>query len=516
MTLTGDLKKLGSVALFPSLGRVERRWGQVLRETPQLHAFLEQGKAAGVLLPLSDVARVHGGVVTRANAYFLVRELPLDEVPFHLRVTQKDLERIAVVEDGLGTAHKIERPYLRPVIKGPEMLAGPSRVEVSDLLLFDAGKSSKDDLRNANANGVVKYLHRGETVNYTVSQDRLKQGVPAKRSNIRNRKPYWYSLQTPSTAFSRVVVPEHFDNRFPAPLAAAGDPAVVIDKLFSVAPKRAEHAGRILASLNSLLTWYQIELRGRTQLGQGVLEMKVADWEGLLVASPDLDWSEAEEDFTPLSERDTLSVEMELASEDRLIFDDSYLRLCGVSPSDDMQTAIEREFRALMSERGERARSVLDAKAARAATRAPAASVDAYAGRIAGSMDAFPDPRDFLEPETVTQLVLVGGPADGSLAVGEDLFTQGEVYAGGHLIAAAGDLQSARFVRGALLHDRSMTSVAVPTAQHLVKVMSEWEGAVAEWLGRFNVAAEMALAGLSDDRLRNLIRARALGLLKAE
>lgn len=63
--------------------------------------------------------------------------------------------------------------------------------------------------------------------------------------------------------------------------------AAVIDKLFSIMPTDAAHADLLLCSLSSVLAWYQIELRGRTQLGEGVLEVKVADWEGLLVLNPD-------------------------------------------------------------------------------------------------------------------------------------------------------------------------------------------------------------------------------------
>lgn len=272
----------------------------------------------------------------------------------------------------------------------------------------------------------------------------------------------------------------------------------------------------ILTGLSSLLTWYQIELRGRTQLGQGVLEMKVADWEGVLVANPDLDWSEVGDAFSPLLGRDLAAAADELGREDRLVFDMAYLSLCGAPAAEDTHTSIEREFRALMGERSERALSVADAKTARAANRSRAASVDAYAERIVEAVDSFPDPREFVPPETETVLVLVSGPSDGDLTVGEDLFTQGEVFAGGHRVAAAGDQQSARFVRGVLLHDRGTTAVEVPSAQSLAAVVGAWEEAIAAWQRRFDAAAEQTLSALSDDRLVEQIRARSLALLNAE
>lgn len=146
--------------------------------------------------------------------------------------------------------------------------------------------SSPDELRAARDNDTLAYIRRGETVNYNVSADKLKGGIPAERSNIRVRRPFWYSLNVPDPAAGRLVIPEHFDQRFVATALEQGEQAVVIDKLYVVEPFNADHQPVIAAALNSLLTWYQIELRGRTQLGEGVLEAKIPDLEGLLVLDP--------------------------------------------------------------------------------------------------------------------------------------------------------------------------------------------------------------------------------------
>jgi hypothetical protein len=160
------------------MGRVERRWGQVLREPADLREFLTEARAEGTLVPLADVAKVQGGVVTRANAYFLVRELAFEEIPTRFGITRGDLARVAVVMDGLETLHRIERPYIRPIVKGPEALLGPTEIAVSDKRLFDVQSLSKEQLRKKRANGALAYLRRGETVPYNVSEDRLKGGFP--------------------------------------------------------------------------------------------------------------------------------------------------------------------------------------------------------------------------------------------------------------------------------------------------------------------------------------------------
>ena len=279
------LEDLGQRAVFPPKGQVVKRWGQLLREAPGIREFLKQGVDEGRLVPLHAVADLHGGVVTRANAYFIVREVPFEEIPERFRLTKNDYKSTAVVMDGLGTPAKIERPDLRTVIKGPEALVSPTRVEKNELRLFVVTRS-KDELRKLHANGALAYLERGETVSYRVSKDKLKGGIPAKRSNIRNRKPFWYSLSIPTASLARIVVPEHLDRRCIATLVDGADSSVVIDKLYVIHPNEPADAPLLVASLNSLLTWYQLELRGRTQLGEGVLEAKVPDWQGVLVLNP--------------------------------------------------------------------------------------------------------------------------------------------------------------------------------------------------------------------------------------
>jgi hypothetical protein len=95
--------------------------------------------------------------------------------------------------DGTQTPFKIERESLKSIIKGPDALRTPVEVSVEDQRLFDV-VLSKEDLRKRHANGTLAYLRRGESVPYNVSDDTLKGGIPAQRSNIKNRKPFWYSL----------------------------------------------------------------------------------------------------------------------------------------------------------------------------------------------------------------------------------------------------------------------------------------------------------------------------------
>jgi hypothetical protein len=175
------------------------------------------------------------------------------------------------VTDGLDGLFKIEREFLRPVIKGPEILESAFRVRRSDLRLFNVTEDKKA-LQKRHANGALTYLRRGETTNYKTSSDDLKGGIPAQRSQVKNRKPFWYCLQGTQLPGTRIIFPEHIDKRYVFTLLDADDESVVIDKLYLFEGGKKEDGAFIHAALNSLYTWYQIELRGRSQLGQGVLE----------------------------------------------------------------------------------------------------------------------------------------------------------------------------------------------------------------------------------------------------
>lgn len=143
-------------------------------------------------------------------------------------------------------------------------------------------------------------------MNFKTSEDDLKGGIPFQRSQVKNRKPYWYSLQGEQTPTTRIVFPEHIDRRYVFTLVSKDDDSVVIDKLYLFEPNNENDAQLIHAALNSLLTWYQVELRGRSQLGEGVLELKIPDFAGFLVLNPDK--------ITPKQRRDLLTTFADLAN----------------------------------------------------------------------------------------------------------------------------------------------------------------------------------------------------------
>jgi hypothetical protein len=250
-----------------------------------------------------------------------------------------------------------------------------------------------------------------------------------------------------------------------------------------------------------------------------VLELKIPDYAGLLVANPDhLTAPERKsllEHFAQLSNAGGQSSLTELGTAARHDFDIRYLELCGVAKPEKMLLKLERELRALAGERIERRLSVADAKVSRRKITNVAASIDAYASRIAASIEPHPDPRTFVPEQSDTEAVTIFGDVEGTLEVGAELFNQGEVLAGGLCVARAGSVLAAQFVRGVLLIQPDLTSVDVPRRDALEKCITDWSRESRRWHKRFQTAANKALVGLDDPRTKAAIEQRALRLLHA-
>lgn len=518
MTFANDLDKLASPGAFPQAADPAVRWGQMIRESSEIAEVLRAGLESGKLVPLRALATVSSGVVTRANAYFIVRELPFDGIPKRFRITKRDYGRVTVIMDGLETPFRIEREYLREIAKGPDSLISPVALKRTDARLVDINRS-KEDLRGIRHSDAVAYLKRGETFPYNVSGDKLKGGVPAKRSNIRTRRPYWYTLNAPLVVGPRILVPEHFDKRFVATAVSSENEVVVIDTLYTVTPLNDSFTNAILWSLNSVLGWYQVELRGRTQHGEGVLKVKIPDWRGVLVLNPealaDSDLERLSRLFTPIASSPTLEVADELARPERNRFDAAIALSAGAANPDEFRLLLERELRAAMGERHERSESVSDAKVARSSASKPSASIEAYAARIAASVTPFPDPRVYIASGQHTIPLPIAQPFEGDLTLGDSLFSAGDVLAGDDIVASASGILAAEYVRAALLHDGKLGVVDVPSEPGLDETMSAWKAAVAEWQTTFDVECDKVLKMIADSRMRGEIRNQALRFVHA-
>jgi hypothetical protein len=294
---------------------------------------------------------------------------------------------------------------------------------------------------------------------------------------------------------------------------------VVIDTCYVGKCKDPEQKRFVLLGLNSLVTWYQIELRGRTQHGEGVLKVKIPDFEGILILDPSRLKPEVIDEllllFDPVASRRTLIVNEELEQPDRIAFDTAYLKAMGIPSGklEETRLTIARELREAMAERRIRPESVAELKTQAKPQQRVSRIIDSFAARIVSKLPAYPDPRHNIQPNSSFVDVPIAS-FEGALTVGTGLFESGTVFAGSEPIAVTDFNEQARFLKAVLSIDPYLTSVEVPTTD-IKAVIKSWEQDVAAWSKQFRVAHASIVEQLTDVKLTEAIRARALELAHA-
>ena len=206
------------------------RRGKYIRAPEIFFKIIEKGKEKGIFIPLGKIARVRAGIKTGADEFFY---LTSDKV----------------------TQWKIEKEYLRPVIKSPRLLRklAIDRDDIKHFVLFV--NKDKKDLIGTN---VLKYIEYGE-----------KLGLPH-RATIRRRKP-WYNvgqrdpapLLIPGIYYSRLAV---YYNRAKA---------LTDYDLYEIIPYNAEDVLTLGALLNSTIYAVIIPIWGRGHAGGRSIEIRI-------------------------------------------------------------------------------------------------------------------------------------------------------------------------------------------------------------------------------------------------
>jgi hypothetical protein len=99
-------------------GTLRTSWGAALVEPSAVAQINAQ--AGGKLARLGDIAPARSGIATRVVAYFMVEELTDPALlAQHGLTSRTDRDRLALVRDGRGVEHLIERGALMPMVRRP-------------------------------------------------------------------------------------------------------------------------------------------------------------------------------------------------------------------------------------------------------------------------------------------------------------------------------------------------------------------------------------------------------------
>jgi hypothetical protein len=210
------------------------------------------------LVPLTALAPVQPGIYTGINEFFYL-----------------DAARIA--------AFGIEREFLVPVIRSPRAV---SRLRIDpaalDTWLFVC-REDKATLAARGRAGALGYIAWGET-QVTRARQKVPAGVPWPAvPTVARRHPGWWAPAPPPPAHLFLLYgigARHGQPYSPVPLLS--------DRRFHMLAYAGPPADRetLAAVLNTILTVLCIELQGRTNLGQGVLDFATMDARRLRVLDP--------------------------------------------------------------------------------------------------------------------------------------------------------------------------------------------------------------------------------------
>jgi len=286
--LTEEVKRSGKTV----------KWGKYIRAPEVYFEILD--KCADKLVPLNEVANVHRGYTTGINEFFYLDEQKIRQ-------------------------WKIEPEFLKPVIKSPKesdsILIDPSKLKFK---IFMCNKS-KEDLKKEGKLGALKYIEWGE-------KQKTKEGVPwPEVPSVKSRK-YWWWLGDVS---AKICWTKSYDDRF---LQRYYPHGMLLDqRVYGINSKNNCNSELLAAIINSSLISLFIEILGRVNLGDGVLDTTVEESKSYLLI-PDIEklssFSKQKiiSKFKLINSREIFSIFLEKNKKDRKEFDSAILKSIGLYP----------------------------------------------------------------------------------------------------------------------------------------------------------------------------------------
>ncbi len=292
------------------------KWGRYIR-APQVYFDILQA-AGNQLVPLGQVADVWFGIKTGINDFFYLEPLEPGSTPGTLRV-----------KNARGWIGEIEEECLRPVIKSPREAQGlvidPSKLRYR--LFLPPVDPAVADL----AGELQKKYPLAHTYVQWGEQQRTPQGQPWPQvPSVQGRKAWWLldSLKQFDFLLTRFV-----DRRFFVPTAKG----VEVADTFFVGGGKKSASGKILtALLNSSLYALEMEIKGRVNLGEGLLTFYGPDINATFI--PDVDSlsshsrKEILDAYNKLKRRPTKPIAQEVKQKDRQALDRAVLEALGLDP----------------------------------------------------------------------------------------------------------------------------------------------------------------------------------------
>ena len=294
---------------------VRASWGTLLR-APSVYFSLHE-KTAGKWIAAGEVGEIRRGFTTGANAFFYVQDITAGASPDLLErysITPDNGMALIATRAGRKEAYfAVEKRFLRPLIKSPREIAGYFVQEDSlrqRVLVLPPDENSLSGLK------VTDYIRWGESHGYH------------ERPTLKAR-PLWWSL--PDLLPAQVLARQFYDKRFNFPY---NPETLLCDHTFYYLTNLGDPE-LIAAVLNSTITFFHVELWGRSNMGDGVLTFYGPELSDLPLVKPVLFSLGQQQDlktaFRELSRRAVSPIQQELQHRDRQKLDLIVLAALGLT-----------------------------------------------------------------------------------------------------------------------------------------------------------------------------------------
>lgn len=328
-------------ALTQKRGPVRANWGTMLR-APAAY-FVLHGVTPGAWTRVGRLGTIRRGFTSGANAFFFVRDLTDTARGEKMRpqfglATDSETAIIAAGTRGETKYFAVEREFLRPLIKSPREVKGclvdEKQLGWKVLLL----PPDEDYINNCK---VAAYIRWGRTQGFHL------------RPTTKTRLLWWSLPQLPPP---QVLARQFYHRRFNFPYNPRH---ILCDHTFYYLTDCAAPE-LVAALLNSTLTLFQVELWGRSNMGDGVLTCYGSELADLPMVKPTLFSPQQQcaviKCFRRLCRRVVLPLEQEVRQTDRKELDLLLLSALGITgfPALDLLEKIYTEFCQLVDQRQQR------------------------------------------------------------------------------------------------------------------------------------------------------------------
>ncbi|NHJ05703.1 MAG: hypothetical protein EAX90_12835 [Candidatus Heimdallarchaeota archaeon] len=286
------------------------RWNAQYIRAPDIFEKIMY-KISDKIRALHTIGKVRYPIKTGINDFFII--------------DKKNIERF-----------NIEPEFLVPILKSPKRI---QKLEIHsnklEYKLFVCNYTKKQ-LLELNKNGALEYIKWGEKQQTEIKQQSSNSISWPKVPSVAHHKPDWYSLSLIKTV--KIFCNRFFDRRF---FFCYSKMKIVEDQTFYGLLLNREYTKDwelIIAILNSSISYFFLEIFGRTSLGKGALQYTIFDMSSHQIIDIDQIPEKIREElllkFEPIKKRQIFSIFDEINMPDRIEFDKVLFEWLGISSDD--------------------------------------------------------------------------------------------------------------------------------------------------------------------------------------